>query len=49
LLELDSFSQARYFRAMFEKWTVPCVMLNTGVEGIQQTRERIIDALNASA
>jgi hypothetical protein len=49
LLELDNASQARFFRAMFENWKVPCTILNTGVEDIQQTHERIIKALNASA
>ena len=48
LLELDNASQARFFRAMFEDWRVPCVVLNTGVESIQQTHERIIAALDSS-
>ena len=49
LLELDNSAQARFFRAMFESWKVPCIILNTGVESIQQTHERIIKVLNASA
>ena len=48
LLELDNSSQARFFRAMFEGWRVPCVILNTGVESIQQTHDRIIAALESS-
>lgn len=48
LLELDNASQARFFRAMFEGWKVPCVILNTGVESIQQTHERIVAALESS-
>lgn len=49
LLELDDSSQARFFRAMFEGWKVPCMILNTGVENVQQTHDRIIAALEASA
>jgi hypothetical protein len=48
LLELDNSRQERFFRAMFEVWDVPCVILNTGVESIQQSHERIIAALNAT-
>lgn len=49
LLEPDDARQAAFFRSMFENWKVPCVILNTGVEGIQASHERIIDALEASA
>ena len=45
LLEPDEGSQARFFRRMFEEWKVPCMILNTGVEGIQQSHERIVAAL----
>jgi hypothetical protein len=48
LLELDSGKQEYFFRAMFEKWQVPCIILNTGVEGIQESHRRIITALEAS-
>jgi hypothetical protein len=33
---------------MFEDWKVPCIILNTGVEGIQQSHERILAALESS-
>jgi len=48
LLEPDDERQTDFFRTMFEDWRVPCIILNTGVEGIQQSHERIISALNAS-
>jgi len=49
LLEPDDERQAGFFRAMFEDKKVPCIILNTGVEGIQQSHERIISALDSSA
>ncbi len=49
LLELDNARQSRFFRAMFENWKVPCVILNTGVETIQQSHDRIIAALEVGA
>jgi len=48
LLELDAERQSEFFRSMFEDWKVPCIILNTGVEGIQQTHDRIISALEYS-
>jgi hypothetical protein len=45
LLELDEEVQTRFFRSMFQDWKVPCIILNTGVEGIQQSHERIVAAL----
>lgn len=45
LLELDNGKQEYFFRAMFEKWGVPCVILNTGVEGIKESHRRIVSAL----
>ncbi len=48
LLEPDDARQAGFFRSMFEDWKVPCIILNTGVEGIQRSHERIISALEAS-
>jgi hypothetical protein len=48
LLELDDARQASFFRSMFEDWNVPCIILNTGVEGIQASHERIVAALEAS-
>ena len=49
LLELDNDRQERFFRAMFEQWNVPCMILNTGVETIQQSHERIVAALESSS
>ena len=48
LLEPNDERQERFFRSMFEDWKVPCIILNTGVEGIQQSHERIISALESS-
>ncbi len=48
LLELDNGRQARFFKAMFENWKVPCLILNTGVEGIQASHTRIVSALEAA-
>ncbi|HUK80353.1 MAG TPA: hypothetical protein VLU91_06795 [Nitrososphaerales archaeon] len=48
LLEPNDERQAGFFQAMFENWKVPCIILNTGVEGIQQSHERIVSALDAS-
>ncbi|MDG6898677.1 MAG: hypothetical protein JRN24_02955 [Nitrososphaerota archaeon] len=47
LLEGDDAAQARFFRLMFEDWKVPCIILNTGVEGIQQSHDRIVAALES--
>ncbi len=48
LLELDNQRQAHFFRAMFETWKVSCVILNTGVEGIAASHERIVAALESA-
>lgn len=48
LLEADEAVQTRFFRSMFEDFKVPCMILNTGVEGIQQSHERIVAALEGS-
>jgi len=48
LLEPNDRRQAAFFRSMFEDWGVPCIILNTGVEGIQQSHERIISALDGT-
>jgi hypothetical protein len=47
LLEPDQRRQEAYFRAVFEKWKVPCIILNTGVEGVQETHQRIVSALGS--
>jgi hypothetical protein len=49
LLELSDERQARFFRLMFEKWRVPCIILNTGVEGIRETHRRIVAALDSGS
>lgn len=46
LLELDNARQAKFFGMMFKDWKVPCIILNTGVEGIQESHERIVAALD---
>ncbi len=48
LLEPDDARQAAFFGAMFNDWNVPCIILNTGVEGVQQSHERIVAALEGS-
>lgn len=48
LLELDNVRQESFFRAMFEVWKVPCLVLNTGVDDIEQTHRRIVNALESS-
>jgi hypothetical protein len=48
LLELDNDRQEGFFRAMFEKWNVPCIILNTGVEGIGESHQRIISAIESA-
>ena len=45
LLRLDHARQERFFRHMISKFGVKCLLLNTGVETIDQTHERIISAL----
>jgi hypothetical protein len=48
LLEKDDAAQERYFRMMFEDWKIPCRLLNTGVETVEQTHKRILNALKRS-
>ena len=48
LLELDNEKQTNFFRAMFETWKVPCIILNTGVEGIAESHKRIVSALESA-
>ncbi|HZW55490.1 MAG TPA: hypothetical protein VFF30_04300 [Nitrososphaerales archaeon] len=45
LLEKDDASQERFFRLMFEEWKIPCILLNTGVESVDTTHKRIVQAL----
>jgi hypothetical protein len=48
LLELDNQRQAKFFTSMFETWKIPCIILNTGVEGIAASHQRIVAALESS-
>jgi hypothetical protein len=48
LLEQDNEAQERFFRAMFEDYNIPCILLNTGVETVEQTHERILRALKTA-
>ena len=48
LLERDDERQSAFFRLMFEKWKVPCLILNTGVEGVQESHRRIVAGLEKS-
>lgn len=48
LLELDNSRQEGFFRAIFENWEVPCIILNTGVEGISESHRRIVAALEST-
>ncbi|MHB2036134.1 MAG: hypothetical protein ACYCPW_05250 [Nitrososphaerales archaeon] len=45
LLEKDDEGQEKYFRSMIEDWKIPCILLNTGVETVEQTHSRITSAL----
>ena len=45
LLELDHQRQEHYFRLMFEEWKIPCILLNTGVETVEQTHQSILKHL----
>jgi hypothetical protein len=45
LLEKDDAGQERFFRSMFEDYKIPCILLNTGVESVNQSHERIVKVL----
>jgi hypothetical protein len=47
LLDLDVTRQTHFWRLMFDRWQVPCLLLNTGVERVDQTHTRILRALRA--
>ncbi len=47
LLERDDTKHESLWRAMFEKWQIPCVILNTGPEGVQETHKRIVSAIES--
>ena len=48
LLHLDHARQEEFFRAMISKFKVSCLLLNTGVESVEETHRRIMTALEAS-
>lgn len=48
LLEPDDARQSTFFRLMFDSWKVPCIILNTGVEGIEASHQRILAALESA-
>lgn len=48
LLKLDYKAQEYYFLRLFSEHKVPCILLNTGVETVDQTHKRIMRALFAS-
>ncbi len=45
LLRLDHARQEYFFRRMISKFRVSCLLLNTGVESIEETHQRILAAL----
>ncbi len=45
LLKLDHARQERFFRDMISKFKVKCVLLNTGVETVEETYRRILNEL----
>jgi hypothetical protein len=49
LLERDDAGQEKFFRMMFEDWHIPCMLLNTGVETVEQTHKRIVAALKRAS
>ena len=46
LLHLDHVRQEEFFRSMISKFKVNCLLLNTGVESVDDTYKRILDALD---
>jgi hypothetical protein len=48
LLRLDHARQENFFRRMIGRFGVKCLLLNTGVETIEQTHSRIISVLSGS-
>ncbi len=47
LLRLDHARQEHFFRRMISKFNVTCLLLNTGVDTIDQTHQRILSALDS--
>lgn len=48
LLHLDHAKQESLFRAMISKFKVHCLLLNTGVETVEDTHRRIMTALQSA-
>lgn len=46
LLHLDHARQEQFFRTMVSKFDVQCLLLNTGVESVESTHKRIMNALS---
>ncbi len=49
LLEKDDSGQERFFRMMFDEWKIPCMLLNTGMETVDQTHSRVVRRLGKTA
>jgi ATP-dependent phosphoenolpyruvate carboxykinase len=47
LLHLDHEKQAQFFRDMIYRFGVKCILLNTGVETVDETHDRILAALES--
>jgi hypothetical protein len=45
LLHLDHAQQEQFFRRMISSFKVNCILLNTGVETVEETHSRILSAL----
>jgi len=44
-VDLDSKIQEYYFLKLFSEHKIPCILLNTGVETVEQTHKRVMNAL----
>jgi hypothetical protein len=47
LLHLDHARQEEFFRTMISRFKVKCLLLNTGVESVEETHKRIMNALQS--
>ena len=45
-IEPDDTKLAGFFRMMFEKWKAPDIILNTGVEEMEESHSRIVAAID---
>jgi len=46
-VDLDSKTQEYYFSKLFSEYKIPCILLNTGIETIEQTHKRVMKALKS--